>query len=771
MAGHSHRSTVKNGHKPFKSKHASKGAIKNRYKGKVEKEDNSKKQKKPASREQRKNLAKQLRDKKILQTAETRKLFEGSNGAEKIVTVIPLTDDISAEEIVNRLLDAGSLVGQEDSSMIEGVSVTSVKIPKFKSNLKFIIPDMDDFMAILDAAKVSDFVVFGLSGTSEVDEEYGEQIIRALELQGIAHVIGVVTNLSVAQEKEKFQADLKQSLESYFKHFFPTQEKIFNLENTSDALIAIRTLCQKFPKSITWRDSRGWLVADSINYQKNPEPTPELEGILKVEGTVRGIGFNANKLVHIPGYGDFQIARIEKLSRVEVEDQFQSNEQAQTLDTISPHEIDMDDWENEHGYEQQNHEHVRYDYDYTHFEETRKPKLNLPEGTSEYQARWFIEDDVVEGEYESDEDEDLMEDGEGLDEEGMDIEYDEETYGDDQDDVQSEKFVELDADEEERQLAMYRQKEEEDREFPDEIELNPVESGKQRLSRYRGLKSLYNTVWDCDEYDPKAPEEWQRLLRISNFKATKNKILKSAIQEAQVVAGNKIAIYLKIQDSSKFSNLQDVNKRPFTLYGLLEHEQKLAVVNFSIQSWESYEKPIPSKDAIIVQYGPRRQIINPLYSSTHNTPNNVHKYERFLHQGVLSIATAIAPVAFTNCPAIFFKQTSEFPKKIELVGSGSFLNAEHQRVLAKRAIITGHPVKIHKNVVTIRYMFFNKEDIAFFKAVPLFTKSGRSGFIKESLGTHGYFKANFDGKLTSQDTVAMSLYKRVWPRMSKPWDH
>ena len=51
----------------------------------------------------------------------------------------------------------------------------------------------------------------------------------------------------------------------------------------------------------------------------------------------------------------------------------------------------------------------------------------------------------------------------------------------------------------------------------------------------------------------------------------------------------------------------------------------------------------------------------------------------------------------------------------------------------------------------------------------MFTKNlGRVGFIKESLGTHGYFKANFDGKLTSQDVVAMSLYKRSWPEVSLP---
>lgn len=61
-------------------------------------------------------------------------------------------------------------------------------------------------------------------------------------------------------------------------------------------------------------------------------------------------------------------------------------------------------------------------------------------------------------------------------------------------------------------------------------------------------------------------------------------------------------------------------------------------------------------------------------------------------------------------------------------------------------------------------MFFNREDVEWFKALQLWTKRGRSGFIKEALGTHGYFKATFDGRINPQDSVGVSLYKRVWPR-------
>ena len=96
---------------------------------------------------------------------------------------------------------------------------------------------------------------------------------------------------------------------------------------------------------------------------------------------------------------------------------------------------------------------------------------------------------------------------------------------------------------------------------------------------------------------------------------------------------------------------------------------------------------------------------------------------------------------------------------------GTSLSPDPTRIIAKRIVLTGHPVKVHKKTATIRYMFFDRDDIEYFRSVELRTKFGRIGHIQEPLGTHGYFKAHFDGQLQQMDTVCMSLYKRQFPKV------
>ena len=783
-----HRKSSQTSHKPFKSRFATKSLLKELAKGKINGKEKHASRKTPhqqvMSKIDRRNKAKQARISKQQQHARSSTIFAGANGAPRIVAVVPLSEEIDTLKAIESLMTAADADAQWPST-----GHVRVRIERFKQNLLFASVKLDINEAV-EVCRAADFVLFVLSSNQEASDQ-AAALLKAVESQGVSNTVFVVQDLTKLENTKRRQQCLAD-LKSWVNLYYPSKDKVLDLDSRNECANAVRSLCTTLPSGIKWREDRSWMFIEDVRWPDDPgdEAKATVSGVMT--GVVRGRGLNANRLVHLGGWGTFQIDRItdatlptqkkrisDDLNKAQDTDPevLQSpNAEQENMDELAPYEAFMEDVDATEALEATTRRKgVLLDDDHYYSSDDEdavaQPK-RVPKGTSNYQAAWFLGDESS-----ASSDYDDVEDGEGdllMDElrpedgaEGNNVGVNPDPSDRMSEYPASEMFLDPSPAQEAAQIEEYRKsrKDEakEDLEFPDEIELHPQVLARERLAKYRGLKSLRTSPWDTSEDRVYQPDDWQRLLQVPDHKRARrqaeNDSLVGGVQPGTRVHVHLRSIPLSVRQSFK-------PQKPLLMCSLLQHEHKRSVVNISITLSSSHQKPIKSKDELILQCGPRRMIINPLFSQLGSTPNDVHKFLRYLHPGQTAVASFIAPVTWGSVPTLVFQRSDS---GLNLVGTGTVLSPSTSRVIAKRVILTGHPFKIHRRLVTVRYMFFNTEDVNWFKALQLWTKWGRSGFVKESLGTHGYFKATFDGKINPQDAVGVSLYKRVWPRVAKPW--
>ncbi|KIK93234.1 hypothetical protein PAXRUDRAFT_829169 [Paxillus rubicundulus Ve08.2h10] len=772
QTAHHHRPTLKQQNKPFKSKHATKSALKELAKGRTQRPSpkSSAVSTTTQARLNRRNTQKQAQAAKRAALISATRIFNGVDGAPRIVAVIPLCEDVRVEGAVRALASAAA----ED---IDGISENSamwrMKAHRFKTSLQFIPVQYGHPWEALDAAKAADYVLFLLSPTLEVTQA-GDTLLRTLQTQGFPTVISAIPpDPSTSALDQKSRAGVLKSLLSFMQYFDPSQARVYDLSSPSDSLGALRSLAEGRPGEVRWRSGRAWIVGEGVDWEN---------GCLKVTGVVRGNRLNANRLVHIPNFGDYQITKImsaqsvrskpQKLSAMEIEPQVLSERVPSSADSMISTNV-PDDMANEQTWpteeEMVNVATREGGADEGAVPDAKKgttPKRiqRIPKGMSEYQASWIVD--------ESDDDEEA----DGVDGNNHDdaiAEEDEEMVPiDEAIDMESERksvvaFQDLDVEEEEKQLVDWRHRTQEERDaqvFPDELDTPRDIPARTRFARYRGLRSLRTSPWDPYE---NLPKEYARIFEFEEFKQTERDVFRAAETEG-VEPGTRVTVYVE----GVPREASDPSCSPVVLYGLFQHEHKKTVLHFTVQRNTEYGGSVKSKDPLILCYGPRRLRVNPVYSQHTRGggkgANNVHKFERFLWHGTTAVASVYAPVTFGKQPCALLRETKD-GQAPELVAMGSFLNPDTTRIICKRIILSGHPFKVHKKTATVRYMFFNADDVSYYKPIQLHTKHGRMGHIRESLGTHGYFKAHFDGPVNQMDTVCMALYKRVYPRWSELW--
>eukprot|EP00842_Homolaphlyctis_polyrhiza_P004526 jgi/Hompol1/5074/HPOL_001296-RA len=731
MEGFSHRSSLKQSNKPFKSKHATKGSIKAKNKGKSEAAKSVKHRNLAVSlKADRRNAAKIEQRKKRLDSQSNARLFQGLNATPKIVAIVPLCPDVDANAAAQSLF----------SSLDQPYAIQNGKalliVERFKQRIQ-LIPCGRNLLQMLDALKVADMVVFLTSANEEVDK-FGEACMTAIKSQGVPTVINMVQHLE--EHAIKKQGDIRKSLLYYMEHHFPGEQRLFSSQDSGDCISAIRFITSQRPKHIVWRDRHAFLVADNISFVPNENDQPD-QGTLLVTGFVRGSKLSANRLVHIPNYGDFQISVITAASTKQHEKMSDNDDNLKVLDVPDPA-----------------------------YQETLVAE-NEPDPMDGEQT-WPTEEELAE----ADERVRRLRSGRGTDADdtmddgaGRSSAFGEEEYDDVELEDRDVAFDTLDEQEEKQQLEEFMRKQREshdDMQFPDEVDTPQDIPARERFQRYRGLKSFRNSTWDPYE---NLPVDYACIFQFQNFRRSKKRVMDSLEEGGGVLPGTYVTLHLKNVPRQVFDGHS--NERLFCVFGLLPYEHKISIVNFVVQRNQDYTEPVKSKDPMILMSGFRRYVIQPVYSTyTRGGANNVHKFERYLQHGSPSVATVYAPIQFGPAPVLMFKYdpTGEHSwtpdNPTPLVATGNLMDLDPLRIIAKRIILTGHPFKVHKRGAVVRFMFFNPEDVMYFKPVQLVTKLGRTGHIKESLGTHGYMKCQFDTGIKQHDTVCMHLYKRVFPK-------
>lgn len=342
------------------------------------------------------------------------------------------------------------------------------------------------------------------------------------------------------------------------------------------------------------------------------------------------------------------------------------------------------------------------------------------------------------------------------------------------------------------ELLEKRKLERDEQSHPDEIEFPMDTKCKERFARYRGLKSFKDSAWDSKE---NLPLEYGQIFQFQNFEASKNRVLKDAMLSESGEDGGltdensvltqrfyPVTIFLSGVGVRTAESIL-ATLAPVVAFGLFKYEHKVSVLHLSVKRANEYSAPIKAKEPMEFHVAFRRFVARPVYS--HEGKGDKNPTQRFFQTGSFTVASVYGRIVFPPAPVIMFKPSAAvtslmlgetkpgaaaassssaagaaplslsdalIPAPLRttalafnahvspIVAAGTLLSVNPDRLLIKRIILTGTPISVHKRNAVVRHMFFNADDVRWFKPVELWTKYGLVGHIKESRGTKGYMK-------------------------------
>jgi pre-rRNA-processing protein TSR1 len=666
------------------------------------------------------------------------------DGPPKVVVLIPFHRDADVALAKRLLLSASGFSGECRDHHPQHVLLPDwAKNSKGRRQRLTFLDAPRSVVGVLDAIKCADMCIAVLPTSATFEDsafdELGYSILSAVKNQGLPTCFGLSCGSSLASAGSKKASASRRYVERYFRsELGGDNSKFWAITNSADARPVIRCFANCTPNQISWRQDRGYLVADNVQHDAST-------GRLAVAGYVLGEGFSCNNLVHITGHGDYQLDSIVAMndpcactrnaqpSNI-VLDQRSSHKNPDSLTPLRPY----DPADNEQTWPSQEELDSA-----AKSASVRKIRIPKGAGTTDYEMAWCgeeVDDEEVACQSEmADEDESPP------------------VLPEEEEDTNSE-FGPLDElPEPEAQVCKERftieARAKEDLEFPDEVDTPMNVPARVRFQKYRGLRNFRKAIWDPYE---ELPQTYSRIFEFDRFPSTCKTLRKEfvkSVESKECRSGRYVCLY--IDGVTNFEHPSDI---PIIVSSLFEHERKVTVMHATATRGTA-GGVLKSKDLMELHCGFRRFIAGPIYSEIpkKHVSDSKRKFERFFHENSTVGLSFFAPTMYPGAPLLAFKDN-------ELVAWGSVGVADPLRCIIKRIVLTGYPFRVHKGKAVARHMFWNPTDIRYFKPLELVTKHGLRGHISEPLGTHGYMKCRFNGIVAHHDTFCLHLYKRVYPR-------
>eukprot|EP00299_Pterocystis_sp_00344_P020306 c9960_g1_i1.p1 GENE.c9960_g1_i1~~c9960_g1_i1.p1 ORF type:complete len:843 (+),score=227.39 c9960_g1_i1:233-2530(+) len=736
--------------------------------------------------------------------------------APSVVALIALHSSVNLPAAFKLILSA---MGWDDNAIAarfddknSSPNVITTTFPNSKRKVSFVMSPTRDVFTLLDITKVAGIALLVVPGDGSEFDEMGSRFLSILRAQGLPTVLGAIQGLASVPVKKRNPIRKKMSDDLEFE--CPNSNvRTLPLDTLTDAQQCVRFLSAANDHESSWRSLHSHLLVERYEFSQSSGGFQDL----RVYGYVRGRNMIATHLIHVPGAGDFSITQIEQLA-----DPFATAHQRKAHDDMDaeiqealvravPSQPTPLEAENAPDLLANEQTWPTAD-DFPEGEEEAQNISNVKKRTDEYdefRKAWVDEDDEeAEGDDGDDDKEEADEDEEGNQEMADAAHPDaamEALEGGVGDQVSvADEGMSDDENMTPEQQANHRKQlmksdQNDDIHFPDEVETPHTIPARQRFARYRGLRSFRTSPWDPKE---NLPIDYSRTTAFSNFRRTLKRVTAidgDTTEDTPIQVGMFVAITItRVPDSAREFISRIFLKSCLTVSTLLQYEQRLGVIHFRLQRHQDYEDPIRSKQLLIVHTG-FRTFLSRMTFSEDSSRVDKFKMERFFHFHRTVIGSTYGPVTFPPTPTLVFtvpescmsgylsalvdknSNTSLFsqhaanPSSFQplslsisaqptLCATGTCLGVDPDRVVVKKIVLSGFPLKVRKRYAVVRYMFFNPEDVRWFRPVDLWTKRGRKGNIREPVGTHGSYKAVFDGQIYSNDVVCMSLYKRAFPK-------